>query len=184
MDKAVLDFFQSVVQPNNPLTYFLYGITAISEAGIIWILLAVAFLFHPRTRTMGVAMGLALICMLVINNLAVKNLIARPRPYVQYPLEILIPRLSSYSFPSGHTASSFAASVCMVWYSRKWGIPALIVAAIVAFSRVYFSVHFLTDVLGGVAFGVVYAGIGIWYSKLFWPKHHELLKKRFGKKQA
>ena len=63
----------------------------------------------------------------------------------------LIKQLSSYSFPSGHTSSSFAAAFIIYrMMPKKAGIPALILAAMSGFSRMYVGVHYPTDVLGGV----------------------------------
>lgn len=184
MDKTVMEFFQRVVLPSGVLTHFMYGITAVSEAGLVWVLLAVGFLFHPRTRTLGVAMGVALLCMLLMNNVIIKGAVGRLRPYQRYELDVFITRLTSFSFPSGHASSSFAAAVCIVRYSRKWGIAALILAAVISFSRVYFSMHYLTDILFGAGTGVVYAWIGLWYARKYWPTHFEWLKVRFRRKQS
>jgi membrane-associated phospholipid phosphatase len=59
-------------------------------------------------------------------------------------------RPSSYSFPSGHTSSAFAASIALLCCNRKWGIPVTIFAAFMGFSRIYVQVHYCTDVLAGI----------------------------------
>ncbi len=68
----------------------------------------------------------------------------------------------SFSFPSGHTSSSFAAAMAATLASKKWkvGVPAFILAAIIGFTRIYVHVHFCTDVLAGAVVGIIYGAIG------------------------
>ena len=78
------------------------------------------------------------------------------------PISLLVSAPNDFCFPSGHTQASFAAATAICMYSRKWGIPALVLAALVAFSRMYLYVHYPTDILGGIFCGVVYALIALW----------------------
>lgn len=98
---------------------------------------------------------LALAGSLVINNLILKNLVARPRPYEMVAgLMPLIPRPADYSFPSGHTGSSFAAAVVLYGQlPKKWGIAALVLAVLISISRLYLGVHYPSDVLAGALIG-------------------------------
>ncbi len=68
----------------------------------------------------------------------------------------------SFSFPSGHTSSSFAAAMAATLASKKWkiSVPAFILAAIIGFTRIYVHVHFCTDVLAGALVGIIYGAIG------------------------
>ena len=92
---------------------------------------------------------------LLINNVIIKNLVARPRPYTMVEgLNRIIEAQSDMSFPSGHTSSSFAAAMviyCMC--PKKISIPALILAALISLSRIYVGVHYPTDVLAGALVG-------------------------------
>ncbi len=135
------------------------GITALGNAGFIWILCTVLLLCFKKTRTVGWMCAVALLASLVINNLILKNLIARIRPYeVIEGLKILINAPHDFSFPSGHTASSFAtATVLYMTLPKKFGIPALILAVLISISRLYLGVHYPTDVLGGLISGVAIA---------------------------
>ena len=65
-------------------------------------------------------------------------------------LKLLIEKQSDYSFPSGHTGSSFASAI-VLWKElpRKYGVMALIVAVLIAYSRLYVGVHYPSDVLAG-----------------------------------
>ena len=87
----------------------------------------------------------------LITNLLIKNAVARPRPFDTYTQIIpLITRPKDYSFPSGHTCASFAvALVCLRMLPGKWGILPVVLAGMIAFSRLYLGVHYPGDVLAG-----------------------------------
>ncbi len=134
-------------------------ITHLAEAGIFWIVLAIVLLFFKKTRMAGAAMGLALIFGLVIGNITLKPLIGRIRPYDFNPdVVLLVEKLSDFSFPSGHTLASFeGAGVLMMTHRKTLGYPALVLAVIIAFSRLYLYVHYPSDVLVGILLGLVFA---------------------------
>jgi len=136
------------------------AITALGDAGILWIAVTILLLCLPKYRKAGIAMGTSLLMGLIICNLILKPLAARIRPY-DYQLEhfgttiyLLISQPHDYSFPSGHTAASFEAATALFLYNRKLGIPALVLAGLIAFSRLYLYVHYPTDVLFSVALGI------------------------------
>lgn len=111
----------------------------------------------PKTRKVGILVSVALLLDVLTCNVILKPLIARTRPYdVNKAVELLIRAPRDYSFPSGHTAASFAAAAAL-WFAdkKKLAIPALVLAVLIAFSRMYFYVHYPTDVLGGAILGMV-----------------------------
>jgi undecaprenyl-diphosphatase len=71
---------------------------------------------------------------------------AQPRPLVSTP--------HSGSFPSGHSATAFACATVIAWASPRLAVPAFVLAALVAWSRVYVGVHWPLDVLGGALLGL------------------------------
>lgn len=151
-------------------------ITKLGDAGIIWIVLAVILLLLPKTRKTGLVMMAALCIDLVVCNGILKNLFARIRPCdVNTQIQLLIARPDDFSFPSGHTASSFAA-VAALYFSgeRKLWKPALVLACLIAFSRLYLYVHYPTDILGGIFVGLAagYAGNAIIQQCMEWKKRH------------
>lgn len=159
-DFWILDFIQAhVVSP--VLTPFFELFTRLGNNGTLWILLGIGLLCFQKTRKMGVGL---LVCLAIEHTLCstiLKPLVARPRPFVQNPeVTMLIPKLSSYSFPSGHSASSFCAAVYLFGWNKKAGSLALIVAALIAFSRLYFYMHFPTDVLCGALLGSIIGYLG------------------------
>ena len=98
----------------------------------------------------------------ILCNVILKNLIARVRPYdVNTAVQVLVAKPKDFSFPSGHTAASFASVTALYLAGEKklWK-PALALAILIAFSRMYLYVHYPTDILGGVIFGSLSAWIG------------------------
>jgi len=151
----ILNFFQELHTP--VLTWIMRAASRLGDVGFIWILLAVILLLIPKTRKIGMLVSVALILDVITCNLILKPLVARTRPYdVNTAIELLIAAPKDFSFPSGHTAASFAA-VSALWFAKekKFWIPALVLAVLIAFSRMYFYVHYPTDVLGGALLGIL-----------------------------
>ena len=89
---------------------------------------------------------------------ALKAIVDRPRPFVRYPEpKVLVPRPHDASFPSGHAATSFAAATILSFAFPKAAPAFLILAAAVAYSRVYVGVHYPLDVIAGAALGAAVA---------------------------
>ena len=169
------------------LNVFMPIITFFGEGGCFWIVLAV-------------------VCLL--NDVTLKNIFARVRPfnfepfadlYADFPVsadgkpELLVSLPSSYSFPSGHTSSSFAAATAIL-LNKKWkvGVPAFVLAILIGFSRNYLMVHYPTDVLFGALMGMVYAVIAYFliakfvyplFDKYVGQKVDAFFAKKFGKKE-
>ena len=140
---------------SDMLTPFMKSVTFLGNGGWFWILCAVVLLVIPKTRKTGCAAALSLIFGAIVTNLLLKNIVARPRPFAE--IEALIPLITKpkdFSFPSGHTTASFAVALVMLrMLPKKFGIPAVVLAALVAFSRLYLGIHYPTDVLAGALVG-------------------------------
>ena len=141
-------------------------ITLLGDAGIFWIVIAVVLLLIPKYRKIGLSMGIALIIGLLVCNVTMKPLFRRPRPY-DYQLlhfgkeiKLLIEAQHDFSFPSVHTLASFEAATALAIHNKKMGIPALVLACLIAFSRLYLYVHYPTDVLFSVAMGIGFGFLG------------------------
>lgn len=133
-------------------------ITHLGDDGLLWIAMGVVLLFFKKTRPIGFTVLLSLLLDFLIVNVTLKDLIGRPRPFVvNDAIETLIKKPSAYrSFPSGHTAASFAAMLALYkWVPKRIGIPALVLAALVALSRLYVGVHYPTDLVGGLVIGFI-----------------------------
>ena len=145
------------------LTPIMKLITHLGDKGIFWILIAIVMLFFKKTRPLGIMAGIALVFSVLINNALIKPNVGRIRPYeVVDGLKLLIERQHDPSFPSGHSGASFAAAVVfLVKGPKKIGIPAIIMAALIAFSRLYVGVHYPTDVICGIITGTCCALISM-----------------------
>lgn len=135
---------------------FFKAITHLGDAGIFWILLSVVLICFKKTRKAGFFSAGALVGSVVLNNMILKNVIGRVRPYELIPeLKLIIERAKDASFPSGHTAASFASCIAIVPNVKKrYGIPLIIMACLIAFSRVYVGIHYPSDILGGFVSGL------------------------------
>ncbi len=166
-----LSVFNRVFALHSPFLNFLMKIiTQLGDAGLIWIVAAVVLLLFRRTRKLGVFVAGALLVQVLCNELILKYVFERPRPFSYLPWQEaglytypdIIGRPDGFSFPSGHTSSSFASATVLFCSSKKLGVPALVLAALIGFSRVYCGVHYCTDVLAGIVVGVLF-GIAAFY---------------------
>lgn len=159
LDFKILDF----VHANFVCPFFDFImpiITAFGEYGLFFIAAAAVMLIFKRTRKTGAMMGLALIFGLLICNLGLKPAVARIRPYDLRPIdfEMLVAKATDYSFPSGHTITAVECATVLMLRDKRFGIPATVLAVLIAFSRVYLYIHYPSDVVTSVFLGI---GIGI-----------------------
>ena len=157
-------------------------ITMFGDAGIFWIAVSVLFLITKKHRKTGIGMALALIMGLLVCNIWLKPTVARTRPY-DFQMEYFmkeIPLLAGtrhdFSFPSGHTIASFEAAVVILLNNKKLGIAAMILAVLIAFSRLYLYVHYPTDVIFSVLLGTICAFIGNYLARKIMDRLPEKLK--------
>lgn len=160
IELSILDWIQTLHTPF--LDKIMVFITRLGDAGIIWIVLSIVLLLIPKTRKSGAVMVVALVVDVLLCNIVLKNLVARTRPYdVNTGVHLLVAKLHDYSFPSGHTAASFASVTALYLAGEKklWKF-ALVLACLIAISRLYLYVHYPTDVLGGILLGVISGYLG------------------------
>ncbi|MDU0939326.1 MAG: phosphatase PAP2 family protein [Clostridiales bacterium] len=156
------------------LTKILKVITFFGDKGWFWIALALFLLIFKKTRRMGLASCISLAVCILITNVTLKNLVARIRPYdLTNAIVPIVERPDDFSFPSGHTCSSFAVSLILLRYDKRIGVPAVIFSSLIAFSRLYLGVHYPTDVIAGFLVAFVVSFIVCLIMK---PR-----KKRFGR---
>lgn len=154
IDAQILLFIQQYIR-QDMMNWFWKDITFLGDGGWFWIVLGVVLLIPKKTRKSGFTALLALIIGSVITNLVLKTAVARIRPYDAVEgLVPLVKKLRDYSFPSGHTCASFS---CAVVYYKMYpdikGKGAMVLAVLIALSRLYVGVHYPTDVLGGAIVG-------------------------------
>ena len=181
LDQNILLFIQEYIR-HDWMDWFWKGVTHLGDFGIFWILLTIVLLIPKKTRKAGLASALALIIGTLITNVAIKNVVARVRPYeVIQELELMIEKQKDFSFPSGHTYASFASAFaiykCKEVFPKKWRIAAMVLATLIALSRLYVGVHYPTDVLGGLIVGLFSGWAG-------WKIEELIMKKRAEKKKS
>ena len=151
-DLPILDWIQAHLQCTF-LDVTMPIVTLFGDGGVFWIAVAVVLLLFAKYRKTGFSMGMALVLGLLVCNILLKPQVARIRPYnfqlQEYGREItlLVKGLNDYSFPSGHTIASFEACTVLMLHDKRLGIPATVLAILIAFSRLYLSVHYPTCLL-------------------------------------
>ena len=135
--------------------------TILGDNGMVWIAVALILFLNRKYRKIGVFSIVSLIICALAVNVILKPLIHRPRPFSELAdITLLIKAPKDYSFPSGHTAASFVMVYIFFRHIKKYFIPVLITGILIAFSRMYLSVHFPSDIIAGIIIGIFsgYAG--------------------------
>ena len=157
LDIEILFFLIEYVQ-NPILDCILYFLTTIGNKGLVWIIISLIMIVKGSTRKTGITMLLALLLGLIFGEIILKPTVGRLRPFLKYEgLESVIFNLGSNSFPSGHTTSSFAASMVLFINNIKFRKFYIVLAFLIAFSRIYFTLHYPSDILGGIILGLICA---------------------------
>ncbi|WP_461204762.1 phosphatase PAP2 family protein [Clostridium sp. DL1XJH146] len=159
IDLQVLGFIKNF-SGNIFLDKLMILVTTLGNKGAIWIVILFCLILNKKYRRAGL-MGLAaLILSAVLGELIIKNIVQRARPFITYPVfKLIIEAPSLYSFPSGHTASSFAVAGILAGEFKKYRSALWILAILIAFSRLYLFVHYPSDIIGGIILGLVCAWI-------------------------
>lgn len=169
IDLPILDWIQANLK-SDLMDQVMPIITLFGDGGVFWMALAALLLFFPKTRKTGLGMFFAMAMGLLVCNVTLKPLIARIRPYdMKAEMGITIPLLTKamhdFSFPSGHTIASFEAATVLMKSSKKAGIPALILAIAISFSRLYLYVHYPSDVIFSVFAGILFGILGYYLAQ-------------------
>ena len=171
-DLPILDWIQNTMQCAF-LDKVMPLITVLGDGGAFWIACAVLMILLKKYRKAGISAGLALIFGLLICNMYLKPTVARIRPYdyqeqLGIMINLLIEKEHSLSFPSGHTIASFEAATAILLRHKKLGTAAMVLAVLIAFSRMYLYVHYPTDVIASVFLGIGLAFLASWIVNRVW----------------
>ncbi len=197
IDVAVYQFVDGIMNP--VLDSIMTFITHLGDTpGIVWCVLGICLLIPRKTRKLGVLMFAGLVVASAINNLCLKEIIERPRPYnldpqvwldagYTYEWPGLVKQSTSWSFPSGHTSSSIGAAFGLLLGCRKKelgiGIPAFVLSFLIGFSRIYVHIHYPTDVFVGAVVGLIGGAIAyLIFAKLIFPKVVPAIENKINKK--
>ncbi|GHU55600.1 phosphatase PAP2 family protein [Clostridia bacterium] len=201
-DKA---FFQWIYDNFSPgdggvADGFFKFITRLGDKGLFWIVLAVVLMVPKQTRKPAIIMAIALVFDVILVNGILKHVFARERPFdfdwgtFNYFYPDLVKRPEDFSFPSGHTAASFAGAVAFILGLRsKWiddtkkpnlltlrilGVVGIILAFLIGFSRIYIGVHYASDVIGGVVIGIICAVLAFFTFSFIEPVVFKKIQKK------
>lgn len=155
LDINILNFIRDSFS-NPVMDKLMIFITTLGDKGFIWILIGLILLAQKKYRKVGLILLIALLITSLIGEGILKNIVQRPRAFITYPdISIIINRPTSFSFPSGHTASSFAAALVLGYYFKGWRYIFYIFASLIAFSRLYLFVHYPSDIIAGILLGII-----------------------------
>ena len=169
-DWTILDFIQNHLRSGG-MDPLMVWITTLGNGGAVWLAIAAVLLLRKRTRLAGVCLLAAIAFTAVCCNLGLKPLIARPRPcHLDPSVHLLIPNPTDFSFPSGHTAASFAAVAALYYFRCRYWYLAGTLAVLIAFSRLYLYVHFPTDILAGALLGLMLGWCSVTLVRLIFRK--------------
>jgi undecaprenyl-diphosphatase len=133
------------------------------DLGLIWFCACLTLLFWLEYRRIARTCIFTLLLTALLGEGMLKHIFRRPRPFVTHgPVELTIPMPTSFSFPSGHTASSIAAARVLSLAGPRIALAAFCYAVLIAFSRVYLKAHYVTDVVAGSLVGLVCAELMLW----------------------
>lgn len=153
-DWAVLHWIQENLRC-GALDFLMPKLTLLGEGGALWIVAGLILTASKKYRKHGVCLLGALLAGLLICNVGLKNIVARPRPCWQETIDLLVKTPKDYSFPSGHTWSAVTGAWLVTSANRKFGWAAIPLAVLLAFSRLYLFVHFPSDILAGAVIGAL-----------------------------
>ncbi len=179
-DFELLNLIQTL--HSDILDRLMIALTYLGSFGLPWLVAVIILVMRRETRRQGFVILFSMAIGLLLGSVVLKHLVIRERPFnspaaIFTMRDLLItPPLDRYSFPSSHSITSFAAATGIALRGGRWGVPALVLAALISFSRVYLYVHFPTDVIAGALIGVLCTlGVG---------KLADLLEKHIAKKAA
>lgn len=147
-------FYMTKFYSHKWLNQIMMFISSCGDFGMSWLVVILITNLNPSTRSMSIDMLIALLASTIIGQVTIKTFVKRERPCHTYKdVEMLVPIPSDYSFPSGHTTSSFACSVVMFLYNPLLGLIGFLYAILTAISRMYLFVHYPSDVVFGMILG-------------------------------
>ena len=148
-------------------------ISYFGDKGLFFIILTVVLLVFRKTRKVGIVLAFGLIFNHLFNNMFLKNIVARPRPYNEVDEFRMMWEAhstafeKSFSFPSGHTSmAALVGGGLFVMLNKKYSWAFLLIPLLMGWSRIALFVHYPSDVLGGLITGTLAVVVGFFAMKL------------------
>lgn len=155
LDKKVAFIFPKYYH-HKGLNHCMMAVAGLGDFGMVWIAIILLLSLEEGTKNAVQLVLVALLLATVVGQVTIKSLVKRLRPCHKYPeVQLLVPVPNDHSFPSGHTASSFACATVIYYFFPTFGIFCLLFACLMAFSRIYLFVHYLSDVIFAMFLGIV-----------------------------
>ena len=151
MDQTAVNAVKLIQNPllDRIMVFF----TSLGDNGIIWIILLIVLLSGKKTRNKGVVLLITVIAVFILTNY-LKEEFHRVRPYEYMNFIPKVKTSGTSSFPSAHSAVAFAVFGVYYFYNLRYKYVIGVIALIIAVSRFYLEVHYLSDVLAGIALGL------------------------------
>lgn len=166
-DTTVIEFIQNNLH-NYIMDNVMVFITKLGDAGFVWIIIGLLLILSKKYRKVGFMVLGALALGSILGEGLIKNIVQRDRPFISLEgIDLLIKAPTSYSFPSGHTTSSFAAAGVLAMSFKNKSVYIFILAGLIAFSRLYLGVHFPTDIIIGILLGLSCSFIALFIGEKF-----------------
>ena len=170
-DNSILFFIKANMHGHN-MDKIMVVSTCLGDGGIIWIIISLILIINKKYRKIGFMALAALLLSTILGEGILKHVFQRIRPSDIPAANLLITKPLSYSFPSGHTTTSFAVAGVLAKYLKNYALEFFTLASLIAFSRLYLYLHYPTDVLAGVVIGLICSRVIIYLSNKFnyYPK--------------
>ena len=162
-DRKIYDFTLRFSQESFSHKYMRF-VSRSGDLGMIWLLACFILMCFPAYRRTVELCLITLLFTTLLGEGILKHIFRRPRPFITHgPVKMGIPAPTSFSFPSGHTASSVACARILAMVSPWVALCAFCYAGLMGFSRVYLKAHYVTDVIAGGIIGLICAEAVRWF---------------------
>lgn len=162
MTNLDIQFIEFITNLRTPIGNLIFTfLSHIGDNMLIWFIILMLLIYKNKNYYILKYIIPISLAGTFLNNFILKPIIQRPRPFLQSDLIIPLVTETSFSMPSGHSMSSFLAATLLSFYFPKFKVFFYALASLIAFSRIYVGVHFLSDVVIGALVGIVVARIGL-----------------------